>query len=126
LSQSTNTNCAECGMPCESREFHPLAACALFKMLNDAAAVRSNLEFVLECGRKQSHEIEQGFAVQIARDDGSTFLCAANGGVLTQVWPRAQRKYAVSHKRDLIANGFKAKVVAVEFVRPRVVQEQIK
>ena len=119
-----NTNCAECGMPCDTREFHPFAACLMFKQTKDARLVRSNLEFVLEQGRKQSLEIEQGFAVQITRSDGSTFLCAANGGVLTPVWPRAQRKHAAAHKRDLIAQGFKAKVVPVEFVRPRVVLEK--
>lgn len=119
-----NTNCAECGMPCETREFHPLAACLMFKQTKDARLVRSNLEFVLEVGREQSREIEQGFAVQITRADGSTFLCAANGGVLTPVWPRSHRKLAVAHKRDLIAHGFKAKVVPVEFTRPRVAKEQ--
>ena len=54
----------------------------------------------------------------IRRQNGSEFLCVSSEGVLPPVWPRAQRKLAVAHKKDLQAHGFKARVVAVEFTRP--------
>lgn len=44
--------CEECGMACEPREFHPFAACLLFKQTKDAAAVRANLAAVIEYGRQ--------------------------------------------------------------------------
>lgn len=61
---------------------------------------------------------ETGWSVAVSRQNGSEFLCASSEGVLPPVWPRAQRKHAVAHKKDLQAHGFKARVVAVEFTRP--------
>lgn len=40
--------CAECGMLCTAREFHPFAACLMFKACRDGDKVRSNLEFLRE------------------------------------------------------------------------------
>lgn len=46
------TPCAECGMPCTAGEYHPYAACLMFKACHNSATVRENLRFVLECGRE--------------------------------------------------------------------------
>jgi hypothetical protein len=56
-----------------------------------------------------------GYSVQITRKDGTTFLCSAGLGLLPPVWTLAQRRFAVAHKRDLVAQGFKARVVRVVF-----------
>ena len=37
------TPCAECGMPCEAGEYHPYAACLMFKGCHNSATVRANL-----------------------------------------------------------------------------------
>ncbi len=38
--------CAECGMPCEAGEFHPYAACLMFKACHNSGTVRANLASV--------------------------------------------------------------------------------
>jgi hypothetical protein len=60
----------------------------------------------------------KGYSVQITRKDGTTFLCAAGIGIAPPIWTLQQRRYAVAHKRDLILNGFDAKVVRVTFTDP--------
>ena len=35
--------CGECGMPCEPAEYHPYAACLMFKGCHNSATVRANL-----------------------------------------------------------------------------------
>jgi hypothetical protein len=42
--------CTECGMLCEWREFHPFAACLMFKGCHDSDKVRANLNAVREAG----------------------------------------------------------------------------
>ncbi|WP_321946535.1 hypothetical protein [Paraburkholderia sp. J10-1] len=40
--------CAECGMHCEAGEYHPFAACLMFKQTRNAESVRANLKAVAE------------------------------------------------------------------------------
>lgn len=40
--------CTECGMLCAVREFHPFAACLMFKACRDSDKVRANLAFIRE------------------------------------------------------------------------------
>ena len=63
----------------------------------------------------------KGFAVQISRKDGTAFLAAAANGIQTPIW--IHRKYAVAYKRELRAEGFKARVVKVLFANPIVVSD---
>lgn len=35
--------CGECGMPCTPNEYHPYAACLMFKACHDSKVVRANL-----------------------------------------------------------------------------------
>lgn len=44
--QTTLEPCAECGMHCEKGEYHPYAACLMFRGCKDAKTVRSNLAAV--------------------------------------------------------------------------------
>lgn len=38
--------CGECGMPCEPNEYHPYAACLMFKACHNSIVVRTNLSAV--------------------------------------------------------------------------------
>lgn len=38
--------CGTCGMPCTSGEYHPYAACLMFKACHNSETVRANLEAV--------------------------------------------------------------------------------
>lgn len=38
--------CGECGMPCAANEYHPYAACLMFKACHNSEVVRANLEAV--------------------------------------------------------------------------------
>lgn len=35
--------CGECGMPCRAGEYHPFAACLMFKACHNSETVRANL-----------------------------------------------------------------------------------
>ncbi|WP_124451282.1 hypothetical protein [Paucibacter sp. KBW04] len=59
-----------------------------------------------------------GWSVSIKRRDGTEFLCCGEQGILPPVWPLSQRRFAVAHKRNLLAEGFRARVVRVEFTVP--------
>lgn len=48
LPKPGSMTCTECGMLCEWKEFHPFAACLMFKGCRDSDKVRSNLNFVRE------------------------------------------------------------------------------
>lgn len=47
-----NTPCAGCGMQTNTpREYHPHAACLMFRACHNADEVRANLDAVIEYGR---------------------------------------------------------------------------
>lgn len=58
---------------------------------------------------------EDGWGVAIFRENGTHFLCSAGVGDKPAIWCKQNRKWAVQHKRELIAEGFKAKVVPVRY-----------
>jgi len=62
----------------------------------------------------------KGWGVAITRDDGTRFLANSGGGIGRAVWPHSQRKYAVAHKRELLGEGFKARVVPILFSDPTI------
>ena len=37
------SECRDCGMPCEPNEYHPYAACLMFRGCHNSATVRANL-----------------------------------------------------------------------------------
>jgi hypothetical protein len=69
----------------------------------------------------QERLVRDGWAVIIFRDDGTHFFSASNEGIETPLWAKHQRKRAVAHKRDLMAEGFNAKVVRVEWTPPVII-----
>ncbi|MDH4319369.1 MAG: hypothetical protein OEV64_13330 [Desulfobulbaceae bacterium] len=46
--------CAECGMACGPREYHPYAACLMFRACLNPEIVRANLEFIRKDTRPDS------------------------------------------------------------------------
>lgn len=60
--------------------------------------------------------VRRGFGVELTRDDGTTFLALAGGGILPFV--HVHRKWAVDYKRQMQWWGFKARVVPVTFTYP--------
>ncbi len=45
------TPCGECGMPGRANDYHPYAACLMFKACHSSEVVRANLDAVVEHGR---------------------------------------------------------------------------
>jgi len=42
--------CQECGMPCSPKDYHPYAACLMFKACHDSQVVKVNLDSVVAWG----------------------------------------------------------------------------
>ena len=73
------TVCIECGMMCEAVEYHPYAACLMFKQCLNSETVRANLQAVrddsyqqgLVAGLRECLDMLEG---EIARDRDSGVL----------------------------------------------------
>jgi hypothetical protein len=52
----TDNTCAECGMPVSTNEYHPFAACLMFKACHNSETVKVNLDAVLAQGRADMHK----------------------------------------------------------------------
>jgi hypothetical protein len=50
MSEQITTDCAECGMRVDSTEYHPYAACLMFKQCHDSTIVQANLDAVVVHG----------------------------------------------------------------------------
>lgn len=68
--------CAECGMSVEDGEYHPFAACLMFKACKDSETVRANLDSVIEkagfdARRNEKEKFHRGLK-KLQSDAGST------------------------------------------------------
>ena len=63
-----------------------------------------------------------GFAVQITREDKTSFLAITGTGNVPAVFFKNNRKYAVEFKKALKAANLNAKVVKVSYSDPIVVR----
>ena len=65
-------------------------------------------------------EMKQGWAIEITRDDGTTFLASTGVGDGPAVWCKRNRKYAVQHKKKLREEGRikRCRVVSVYYFEP--------
>ena len=57
--------CAECGMGCNAGEYHPYAACLMFKQCRNSETVRANLQDV----RDDSYQQGRAVACEWTYDD---------------------------------------------------------
>ncbi|NBI44939.1 hypothetical protein [Burkholderia sp. ISTR5] len=62
------SDCAECGMPCASGEYHPHAACLMFKGCHDSTTVRAGLAAIRE------HALSASPAPAISESDDAARL----------------------------------------------------
>ena len=51
MTEAGHSVCAECGMGCNAGEYHPYAACLMFKQCRNSETVRANLQAVRQQGR---------------------------------------------------------------------------
>lgn len=91
--------CAECGMPCRAGEYHPFAACLMFKACHNSETVRANLATLQAENERLRAEVESLRAelIRVTKPDGSPNLLAEQVG--------AAESYRVAaihanHKRD--------------------------
>ena len=68
--------CAECGMGCNAGEYHPYAACLMFKQCRNSETVRANLAAV-RADRQQGRVEGLREAAEMVEDD-----CYIEGGEL--------------------------------------------
>lgn len=61
--------CAECGMACPPNEYHPYAACLMFKGCHDSETVRSNLYALSAQPAKPA--ITEERVIELARQAGA-------------------------------------------------------
>lgn len=54
------TRCAECGMHCTPGEFHPYAACLLFRACGNATEVRAHIEALRAPTAEQADAVRVG------------------------------------------------------------------
>lgn len=52
--------CAECGMPGKADEYHPYAACLMFKQCHSSETVQANLDAVIAYGYQRAVEDRRG------------------------------------------------------------------
>lgn len=57
MADVTMKPCGDCGMPCTPAEYHPYAACLMFKACHNSATVRANLPDY-EALRKRCEAVE--------------------------------------------------------------------
>lgn len=50
MPRQESNDCAECGMWVQPGEYHPYAACLMFKACRSSQTVRANLEAVVQYG----------------------------------------------------------------------------
>ena len=62
-----NNNCKECGMALRCGEYHPYAACLMFKSCGNRDTVRNNLKDVLSHGKKRTALQKEN--IQLVRDN---------------------------------------------------------
>ena len=62
-----NNNCKECGMALRCGEYHPYAACLMFKSCGNRDTVRNNLKDVLSHGKKRTALEKEN--IQLVRDN---------------------------------------------------------
>jgi hypothetical protein len=65
---------------------------------------------------------EEGWAIQITRKDGTSFLAGTGVGEAAAFWCKRNRKQAVRHKKELREHDLNAKVVPALYHKPEVIK----
>lgn len=104
--------CADCGMPCTVGEYHPFAACLMFKACRNSAVVRANLAAVVEHGGRTPSSEGDGRDGEDARAwrqwceaVGAEQVVALNekfGDALGLVKDAERYRWLRSHQREVV------------------------
>lgn len=79
-----DSRCHDCGMPCSYGDYHPYAACLMFKDSHSSEIVRENLQAILEEGRATSTQTNRNKTanwqlIDTAPKDGTVIDLVVNG-----------------------------------------------
>lgn len=88
------TVCIECGMMCEAVEYHPYAACLMFKQCLNSETVRANLQAVRDDSYQQGRVAGLREAHVFAMEAGA-FYTAHRIGALIDKAQQAQEGVAL-------------------------------
>ena len=88
------TVCIECGMMCEAVEYHPYAACLMFKQCLNSETVRANLQAVRDDSYQQGRvaalgEVERYMAMRLRLAEASLATEILSGNEVKQGRERA-------------------------------------
>ncbi len=61
--------CAECGMIVQLGEYHPFAACLMYKGCKDSTTVRENIKAITSQWRELGQRQKEHKAIQLIQDD---------------------------------------------------------
>ena len=78
MTEAGHSVCAECGMGCNAGEYHPYAACLMFKQCRNSETVRANLQDVRDDSYQQGRVEGLREAAGMVDDD-----CYIPGGELS-------------------------------------------
>lgn len=67
MTEAGHSVCAECGMGCNAGEYHPYAACLMFKQCRNSETVRANLQDVRDDSYQQGRVAGLTKAVEIIK-----------------------------------------------------------
>lgn len=65
--------CGECGMPCRPDEYHPFAACLMFKACHNSETVRANME-ALRAEVREAREFRDKLVKAIGNEQLRAFI----------------------------------------------------
>lgn len=74
--------------------------------------------------RETKQQAKRGWAIEITRKDGSTFLAHSGNGIMPAIYAWSMRKYAAKFRKELLVYGFRpCKVVPVLYFEPITVRK---
>jgi len=127
---TTNTTqpCGDCGMPCAPGEYHPYAACLMFKACHNSDTVRGNLQAVLDDGGA-SQRTEQQAAAEPVTEFEKTFpdhiwLDAGEAMEFAEPGDTFRDLHEVTWSEDN-ATGFGVKYVRADLANPPAASDPI-
>lgn len=68
--------------------------------------------------RETKQQAKRGWAIEITRKDGSTFLAQSGNGLMPAIYAWSMRKYVDKYRKELLIHGMKGKVVPVLYFEP--------
>ena len=77
MTEAGHSVCAECGMGCNAGEYHPYAACLMFKQCRNSETVRANLQDVRDDSYQQGRVAGIGECKDLVDSFAEAYLLAS-------------------------------------------------